>query len=94
MQSEGTGTGRAPDDLEQLAAALSAANVRIAELESELEGKQAALSRLLGEDLRTCEELAELQKMIWGYHRTLPGGCDCDVCKEVERSHAELEGHD
>ena len=65
---------------------------RIVQLESELVRSRATLSRLLADDLRTCEELAELQKEIWGYHRGLPGGCECNVCLEVEQSQRELEG--
>ncbi len=68
---------------DRLAAELTIANARITALESKLSSKQAALGRLLADDLRTCEELAELKKTIWGYHRLLPGGCDCTLCLEV-----------
>ena len=92
MQSDDKGTGRATVDTAQMAQALSVAKAQIAALESRCESKQEALRRLLAEDLKRCEELALLQKVIWGYHRALPGGCDCSVCVEVERSHQELEG--
>ncbi len=59
----------------RLVAELATAKTRITALESELASKQEALSRLLADNVRTCEQLAELQKMIWGYHRGLPGGC-------------------
>ena len=78
--------------VKQLRAELATAKGRIATIESELASKLVALSRLLADDLRTCEELAELQKMIWGYHRGLPGGCTCYVCLEVKQSRRELEG--
>ena len=74
-----------------LLAKLADANTRIATLESELVGKREALTQLLAEDLRTCEELSALQKIIWGYHREMPGSCDCAVCAEVEQSERELE---
>ena len=70
-------------------AKLADANKRIAALESELDSKREALTQLLAEDLRMSEDLAELQKFIWGYHRGLPGGCDCAVCAEVKQSHRE-----
>ena len=65
MPPKDTGTGRAPENIEKLVAGLATAKARITALESKLASKQAALSRLLADDLRTCEELAELQKMIW-----------------------------
>ena len=92
MQSKGKGTGRARENVEKLVAELATAKARITALESKLSSQQAALSRLLADDLRTCEELVELQKMIWGYHRALPGGCQCNICVEVEQSRRELEG--
>ena len=92
MQPQDTGPGPAPNNIEQLSAALTAAKARIAALESELASKRSALSRLLADDLQTCEEIAELKKMIWGYHRAIPGGCNCAICDEVGRSEWELEG--
>ncbi len=92
MQPKGTGAGRAPDNIERLRAELATAKDRIAALESELAGGQKALSRLLADDLQTCEELVELQQMIWGYHRALPGGCECSICGEVEQGQRELKG--
>ena len=85
------GTGAADWVIRQLRATLAKADDRIAILESELAGKQGALNRLLADDLQTCEELAELQKMIWGYHRGLPGDCECDICVEVEQRQRELK---
>ncbi len=86
--------GRGPQgDLkkdQQLRAELAAAGDRIARLESRLASTGEALDRVLADDLRACEELAALQKMIWGYHRGLPDGCKCPVCEEVERSKKEL----
>ena len=90
--SEGRGLGAHPNLIEKLRAELTRATDRIATLESELTSKREALSRLLADDLRTCEELAECQKMIWGYHRGLPGSCECNTCAEVEQSRRELEG--
>ncbi len=89
---KGTGTGRAPENIEKLRAELATAKDRIATLESKLASKREAVSRLLADDLRTCEELARLQEMIWGYHRGLPGRCTCDVCVEVEQSRRESRG--
>ena len=48
----------------ELRAELATAKDRIATLESELASKREALGRLLADDLRTCEELAQLQEMI------------------------------
>ena len=92
MQPQRTGLGRALSNTESLVAELKTAKARIAALESKLASNKESLGRLLADDLRTCEELTELQKTIWGYHRALPGGCDCSVCGEVERSQRELEG--
>ena len=92
MQREERDIGLAQENVEQLAAELTTAKSEITALRSELASKQAALSRLLADDLRTCDELAVLQKIIWGYHRGLPGGCDCMVCDEVERGQRELDG--
>ena len=60
----------------RLRATLVKADERVATLESELARVRATLRLLLADDLRTCEELAELQEMIWGYHRGLPGSCE------------------
>ena len=76
----------------ELRAELATAKDRIATLESELANKREVVSRLLADDLRTCEELAQLQEMIWGYHRGRPGRCTCDVCVEVEQSRREIGG--
>ena len=92
MQPKGTGTGPAPENIEQLRAKLAKAEERVATLESELVRKRQALNRLLSDDLQTSQELAELQEMIWAYHQGLPGDCACDVCANVERSRRELEG--
>ena len=92
MQTKGEGTGRAPENIEKLVAALATAKARITALESKLASKQMAVSRLLAGDLQICEELAELQNMIWSYHRGLPGGCECNICAEIEQSRRKLEG--
>ena len=68
------------------------AEVAISTLEFELKRKEAAISRLLSEDVRNTEEIAELQRLIWNYHRALPNGCTCDICLEVEQGQAEIEG--
>ena len=87
------GAGKAPEGIiEKLRAELAKAKDRIATLESELATNRTALTRLLADDLRTCEELAQLQEVIWGYHRGLPGGCTCEVCLEVEQSRREIGG--
>ena len=75
----------------QVRDALARANERIAVIESQLANYREALSRLLADDLQTCNELAELQKIIWAYHRGLPGDCECDFCLEAEQSQRELE---
>ena len=46
----------------ELRAELATAKDRIATLESELASKREALNRLLADDLRTSEELAQLQE--------------------------------
>ncbi len=92
MQPEGTGTGRIPTIIDRLATALTRAEAQIAVLESDLTNNQAALSGLLANDVRSSEELAQLQKIIRSFHRWLPGGCGCTVCGEVERSQQELRG--
>ena len=71
---------------------LAKADERIASLESELVRNRAALNLLLADDLQQCEELAELQNVIWGYHRGLPGDCECNICVEVEQRQRELKG--
>ena len=75
----------------QVRDALARADERISVLESLLASNRGALSRLLADDLQTCDELTELQKIIWGYHRGLPGDCECDICLEAEQSQRELK---
>lgn len=90
MHAKGIGTGRAPDTIETLRVELARARDRIEALEADLARKQKSISRLLADDIQTCEELAELQRIIWGYHRGLSGGCECAICTEVERSRREM----
>ncbi len=78
--------------VEHLRAELATANERIEALESELTKARKTISRLLADDLRSSEELAELKEMIWRAHRGLPGGCKCDICDEVYQSRSELGG--
>ena len=76
--------------VEQLRAELATANERIEALESELTKGRKTISRFLGDDAETSEELAELKQMIWRAHRGLPGGCKCDICDEVDQSRSVL----
>ena len=92
MHPEDRDAGLSPENFEQLAAELITAKAEIAAPQSELASKEKALSRLLRDDLRTCDEITELQKIIWGYHSDLPGGCDCPVCDAVARGQRELKG--
>ena len=78
--------------IEQIRAKLTKADDRIATLQSELKKKQASVSALLVDDVRSSEELAELKEMVWTSHRGLTEGCKCNICVEVERSRTELEG--
>ena len=78
--------------VEYLRAELATANQRIEALESELTKGRKTISRLLADDLRSSEELADLKEMIWRAHRGLPGGCKCDICDEVDQSRSELGG--
>ncbi len=89
---KGTGTGRVPENIEKLRADLTTANQLIQALESELTKAQETTSRLLADDVRSSEEIAELKQLIWQSHRGLPGGCKCDICDEVDQSRSELEG--
>ena len=78
--------------LDQVRTKFAEMDNRIATLQSELTKKQATVSALLANDVRTNEELAELKKLIWTFHLGLPEGCKCNVCAEVERSRTELQG--
>ena len=78
--------------VEHLRAELATANKRIEALESELTKARKTISRLLADDVRSSEELAELKQLIWRAHRGLPGGCKCDICDEVDQSRSELGG--
>ena len=78
--------------IKQVRAELAKADERIATLESELRKRQATIKRLLSDDLLSSEELTELKELVWQFHRSLPGGCTCNVCLEVEQSRTELEG--
>ncbi len=75
----------------QLQTDLAAAGDLIATLESKLAITQKALDQLLADDLRTCEVIADLQKIIWNYHLGLGERCNCTVCVEVERGRMELQ---
>ena len=97
--AESDGTDLSNEVIEPLGTLLAKADERIASLESELlrnrealVSNRAALNLLLTDDLQTCEELAELQNVIWGYHRGLPGDCECNICVEVEQRQRELKG--
>ena len=93
--SSGSRRGSAAAEVEivqKLRAELATANESIEALESELTKGRKTISRLLADDVRTCEELAELQEMIWGYHRGLPAGCTCDICVEVEQIGRQIGG--
>ena len=89
----------APDNFTQrLGEALLKADERIAALESELKDldselkqKEAAIDRMLLDDVRMCEELTELQETLWYHHRGLPS-CECNICNEVQRYRREVEG--
>ena len=86
------GSAAAVEIVQKLQAELTTANERVEALESELTKGRKTISRLLADDVRTCEELAELQEMIWGYHRGLPAGCTCDICVEVEQIGRQIGG--
>ena len=80
------------ENIEQVRATLAKADQRIATLESKLREKQATIKRLLSDDARSNEELANLKEMISLNHSSRSAFCECDICTEVERSHAELRG--
>ena len=85
------GSAAQAEIVQHLQAELAAANERIEALESELTKSRKTISGLLADDVRTSEELVELQEMIWGYHCGLPVGCTCDICVEVDQSRSALE---
>ena len=89
---KGKGSGAQVEIVQYLQAELATANGRIEALESELTKGRKTISRLLADDVRTCEELAELHEMIWGYHRALPDGCTCAICLEVEQIGQQIGG--
>ena len=78
--------------IERVRAKFAKMDHRIATLQSELNKKQATVTALLSDDIRTNEELAELKELVWTFHRGLPDGCKCNICTEVERSQTELKG--
>lgn len=88
---EGVDAEIASERIEELQADLEMAREHIAKLESRLSDEKETCSRLLADDLRACEELSELKRLIWGYHLGLPGGCGCDICVEAEQSQWEIE---
>ena len=54
--------------------------------------KQSVINRLLSDDAQSSEKVAELLEIIRDLHRKTLGGCQCDICTEVEQSQKELEG--
>ena len=87
------GTTDASGELnEHIQTRLVRADARIATLEAELKKKEITLSALISEDVRSSQEISELQDMVWRAHRDLPEGCHCKICAEVERSHVEFPG--
>ncbi len=84
-------TGAATEIIEQVRARLAKADDRIAALQSELRKKHLSVRSLFSDDFPT-EEVAKIKELVWTFHRGLPGGCQCNLCGEVERSRREIEG--
>ena len=83
---------KADERIATLETVLKEKDETIATLETVLKEKEGTIGQLLIDDLETCEELAELQAMVWDDHSGAPGGCTCKVCGEVEQSQRELAG--
>ena len=93
LKADSRSTEASNEVIEQVRAKLAKADDRIASLESDLKMKQASLSALIAEDARSSEEIGELKELLRASHSNRPeGGCECNICVEVELSRTELEG--